>query len=119
MAEEATTLKTTFEEAERLREGLEGGIAPQSVQLILTAALLQYEKSLEIAVQIPLFSHNEELEDVSSEDLKFVMRDFLLSLNAKTYSDQVLLDRLLYSPTRLSTCGWRSTGNDFTSTTTS
>lgn len=77
MAEESQSLKSLFEEAERLRSTLDTFSTPNSssFQEILAKSIERYERCNLAANHVSMFSLNESVEDVATGDLPLVPSD--------------------------------------------
>ncbi|KAL9089749.1 MAG: hypothetical protein Q9159_002396 [Coniocarpon cinnabarinum] len=78
MTEQQSSLKEAFRGADNLRAKAESKASIQDTQSRLHAAIAQYEKCSEIAEEVSLFSSNEELEDISSSNLQYLLIDYQL-----------------------------------------
>ena len=76
MEEQPKTLRGLFTEAEAKRQEIESSWNSNSAafQENLSAAIATYEECLKVADQVSLFSPNETLDDISSGDLQYVLR---------------------------------------------
>jgi immunoglobulin-binding protein 1 len=74
MSEQPQSLRALFSSAERARQELAASYEPNSpaFQENLTQTIATYEECLKLSEQISLFSPNESLEDISSNDLQYV-----------------------------------------------
>ncbi|KAF2838658.1 type 2A phosphatase-associated protein 42 [Patellaria atrata CBS 101060] len=81
MAEESRSLRNYFLEAESKRRDLEFSwdTNTSTFQEKLTSAITTYEQCLKAADQISLFSSNETLDDISSNDLQYLIIEFHLA----------------------------------------
>ena len=70
MAEEAQTLRGSWLQAEKQRQSVESlPTTDANAQVTLNSAIAAYERCIEIANRISLFSSNESLDDLSSSSL--------------------------------------------------
>lgn len=79
--EEPTSLKGLFAQAEERRLALEGAfeVTDPSYREVLTNAIEDYTKCLELISQLRIFSPNESLEDLSTSDLPYLLVHFYLA----------------------------------------
>ena len=72
MVDEPMSLKDCYEDAEAKRKGLEsvGDASSEQFQNEILSIVGQYDRCLDIADGISLFSSNESLEDIASSNLK-------------------------------------------------
>lgn len=72
MAEEPQNLRAVYKSAESKRRELDGALDTNSAayQEKVGAAITAYEQCLEIADHISLFSPNESLDDITSNDIQ-------------------------------------------------
>lgn len=74
MADDPRSIRTVYDAAEQKRAVLENSpYDSPAFEESLLAALTLYEECLTIADRISLFSPNESLEDISSNDLQFLL----------------------------------------------
>ncbi|KAI1092695.1 type 2A phosphatase-associated protein 42 [Rostrohypoxylon terebratum] len=78
MSQESRTLKSAFEAAEKQRIALEGACEANSPTFHedLAEALKLYHECIQIINKISLFSPNEELEDISTSDLPYLLVNY-------------------------------------------
>ncbi|KAI1102778.1 TAP42-like family protein [Jackrogersella minutella] len=81
MSEESRTLKSAFQAAEEKRITLERTYQATSstYQEDLAEALKLYQECIQIAIKISLFSPNEELEDIATSDLPYLLLNFRIA----------------------------------------
>jgi len=81
MGSESRSLRTAFSEAETQRKAIESSLATSGspFQDNLLATIKTYEECLRIASQVSLFSPNETLEDVNSNELQYLLINFYLA----------------------------------------
>ncbi|KAI1325783.1 TAP42-like family protein [Xylariaceae sp. FL0255] len=75
MAEESRTLRSVFKAAEQKRLAIEGSyeMGSSGIQDDLAAAIKMYEECLEVIDKIALFSSNEDLEDLATADMPYLL----------------------------------------------
>lgn len=76
MTDDSQSLRSLYDDAQRLRSSLDQTSGSSSIpfQDTLSQALALYEQCLKVSQQVSLFSPNESLEDVSTGDLPSVAR---------------------------------------------
>ncbi|KAG9833305.1 hypothetical protein KCU77_g12560, partial [Aureobasidium melanogenum] len=80
MSEESQSLRTVWQTAEDKRRQIESSYDSNSpaYQALVNAAIVSYEHCLHIQDQIALFSPNESLEDISTNDLHHLLAHYRL-----------------------------------------
>ncbi|KAI0899861.1 TAP42-like family protein [Annulohypoxylon nitens] len=78
MSQESRTLKSAFEAAEKKRIALEGAYEANSPTFRedVAEALKSYHECIQIINKISLFSPNEELEDIATSDLPYLLVNY-------------------------------------------
>ncbi|KAK6008017.1 hypothetical protein QM012_004831 [Aureobasidium pullulans] len=81
MSEEPQSLRTVWQAAEDKRRQIESSYDSNSpaYQALVSAAIASYEQCLRIQQQIALFSPNESLEDISTNDLHHLLAQYRLA----------------------------------------
>jgi immunoglobulin-binding protein 1 len=81
MDSDSRSLHAVFAEAEAKRTQLDGFSSSSSpdYQAILSSALSIYSECLQIADRVSLFSPNESLEDIASNELQYLVVDYYLA----------------------------------------
>lgn len=79
--DESKTLKNVFAHAEERRLALEGAfeVTDPSYRDVLTNAIEDYTECLDLVSQLRIFSPNETLEDLSTNDLPFLLLNYHLA----------------------------------------
>ncbi|KAI9826039.1 MAG: hypothetical protein M1832_000488 [Thelocarpon impressellum] len=81
MTEPPNNLRTLFSSAETRRKCLESSCEPnsESFQETIRAATATYQECRRLVDQLALFSPNETVEDISTNDLQYLMLDYRLA----------------------------------------
>lgn len=79
--DESKTLKSVFAQAEERRLALEGAfeVTDPSYRDVLTNAIEDYTECLDLVSQLRIFSPNEALEDLSTNDLPYLLLNYHLA----------------------------------------
>ncbi|CAD0088539.1 unnamed protein product [Aureobasidium mustum] len=90
MSEEPQSLRTVWQTAEDKRRQIESSYDSNSpaYQALVSAAIASYEQCLRIQDQIALFSPNESLEDIATNDLHHLLAQYRLADLVQRLSSQ-------------------------------
>lgn len=81
MAEQPTNLRSLYRQAESQRSELDNypNTISDTYQQNLASAIASYEECLKLVHSLSLFSPNEDLEDLNSRDLEYLLLNFRLA----------------------------------------